>query len=86
MNNYLKITKDMLTFAQNENDYIVTNEKSLTFDNLDIKKHKGALVNMDRKTISPYLPIGVLTKATPDWELPDRQLTPEELKDFRQLR
>lgn len=86
MGDNMKITKDTLTFAQSENDYILTNEKDLTFDNLNIKKHKGVLVNLDRKTISPYLSIGVLTKMIPDWVKPDRQLTAEELKDFRQLR
>lgn len=86
MDNYLKITNDTQTFAQNENDYILTNEKDLTFDNLDIMKHKGIIANVERKTLSPLLPIGVLTKATPDWVTPDRQLTPKELKDFRQLK
>ena len=82
----MKITKDTRTFAQNEDDYILTNEKNLTFDNVDIIKHKGSIANVERKTLSPELPIGVLTKYSADWVEPDRQLTPEELKDFKQLK
>lgn len=83
----MKITNATKTFAQNGSDYILTNEPNLTFDNLDILKHRGSLVNVEMKTISPELPIGVLTKYdAPDWVAPDRQLKPEELKDFKQLK
>lgn len=83
----MKITESTKTFAQNENTYILTNEQNLTFDNVDIMKHTGCIVNIERKTISPELPIGVLTKYdAPDWVEPDRQINVEEIKDFKQLK
>ncbi len=83
----MRITENTKTFAQNENAYILTNEHGVTLDNVDIIKHKGCIVDMEREIISPELPIGVLTKYdAPDWVEPDRQIKPEEIKDFRQLK
>lgn len=78
----MKLNDKTQTFAQNEELYILTNEKDLTFDNLDILKHKGCLVNVTMKTISPWLPIGVLTKSIPNWVEPDKQLDIGEVKNF----
>lgn len=81
----MEINDKTKTFAQNEELYILTNEEDLTFDNLDILKHKGCMVNIIMKTISPWLPIGVLTKSIPDWVEPDKQLDIDEVKKFQHV-
>lgn len=82
----MKISEKTKTFAQSNGLFILTNEENLTFENLDILKHKGWLVNTVTKTISPYLPIGVLTKSPyENWKVPEYSLVIETLKEYKYI-
>lgn len=81
----MKISEKTKTFAQSDDLFILTNE-DINFDNLDIEKHKGWLVDTTRKTISPYLSIGVLTKSPYEvWRIPDSPLSFETLKEYKYI-
>lgn len=80
------ITEHTKTFAQDGNSYILTNDQNATFENVGTLNPKGCIVNFDEKKISPELPIMVLARFSPDWDVPDRQITPEEVKDFYQCK
>ena len=80
------ITEKTRTFAQDGNSYILTNDQTVTFGNVEDLNPRGCIVNLDEKKISPELPIAVLGRHSPYWTLPDRQITPEEVKDFYQYK
>ena len=82
----MEITKDTRTFAQDGNSYILTNNRKATFENIDDKSMRGCLVNFDEKIISPELPLLILTRHSDGWNVPDRQIKPEEIKDFHQCK
>lgn len=76
------ITENTKTFAQDGNSYLLTNDQNATFENVVDLTPRGCIVDLDRKTISPELPIMTLTKFSPYWGAPDRQINPEEVKGF----
>jgi hypothetical protein len=82
----MKITSATRTFAQDGNSYILTNDQSVTFGNVEDLTPRGCIVNLDEKKISPELPIAALGRHSPYWTVPDRQIKPEELKDFYQCK
>ena len=82
----MEITSKTKTFAQEGNRYILTNSQDATFDNFFEIRATGCIVDFDERKISPELPIMVLTRHSPDWDIPDRQIKPEELKDFYQCK
>lgn len=86
MSDKFEITPLTFAFAQNEEDtFIITNEQGLTFRNLDIHRDMGAMINTERKTISPKLPIGVLSKYVFPWKKPTKKVDFEEVKKYKQL-
>lgn len=82
----MEITKATRTFAQDGNSYILTNDPSVTFGNVEDLTPRGCIVNFDEEKISPELPIAVLGRHSPYWTEPDRQIDPEELKGFYQCK
>lgn len=63
MSEKFKITPMTRIFAESEDgqSFILTNNQVVTFDDLQ-DEDKGCLVNIVQKTMSPELPIMVLTK------------------------
>ena len=82
----MTITKNTKTYAQDGNSYILTNDQNATFENVAVLNPRGCIVNFDEKTISPELPIAVLARFSPDWNTPDRQITPDEVEGFYQCK
>lgn len=80
----MEITNKTKTYAQDGRSYILTNDPDVTFENMSDGDSQGCIVNFDEKMISPELPIKVLARFSGGWNTPDRQIKPEEIKDFRQ--
>ena len=80
---YMEITENTRTYAQDGDSelYIITNDPDVTFETVT-EFTKGCIVKTGKKVIGPELPIFALARWSPDWDLPDRQIPPEELKTY----
>ena len=80
-----KITPLTRVFAESEDGevFVLTNNQVVSFDDLQMND-KGCLVNIVQKTISPELPIMVLTKHEYFGEVKTK-IDLDEVKKFKHL-
>lgn len=61
---YMKVTKDTKIVAKSGECYVLTNNQNFDLNNITMDD-LGCIVDMENETMSPELPILVLTKAEP---------------------
>lgn len=70
MAKYLNVTKETKVIAQAGSCYVLTNNQDFDIDNITMND-LGCIVDVANKTMSPELPILVLTKCEPFYDVVD---------------
>jgi|GEM_PF-3236352 len=80
---YLEISADTKTFAQQGDSYLLTNEQEWDYETADHTKIIACKINTRLETITDCLSLSRFTNHNPYWMIPNRQLTPEELEKVK---
>ena len=80
---YLEISADTKTFAQQGDSYLLTNEQEWDYETADHTKIIACKIDTRLETITDCLSLSRFTNHNPYWMIPSRQLTPEELEKVK---